>query len=523
MQGARFPWLRLSGCISLALAVGMSVTACKSLPPKAAVPPAQSVELDPSSFLARLTDQLLARVPGSEESAYLAVERNAEALAWRLAVIDTVEDTLDIQTYAWHGDAAGLLLADRVLRAADRGVRVRVLVDDIHLSGGDASLVGYDSHPNIEMRLFNPMGAREGGVSSAMDFLGHFKRLNTRMHNKAIVADGKVSIVGGRNIGDEYLGLRETKNFFDVDVLALGPISIDVASSFEYYWNSDLVYPAVSFSKPEFDDRDLLGEVREALAADLAAFSSRLPSFAVEEPDWSGRFEGLGPRVSYGEARVVADEPITGRDYSEYNVIASVDELTLNAEKEVLATTPFFVPEQVTVDGVRDLVGRGVRVAALTNSLATNSQTVAHTGFKPMRKPMLEAGCEIYELRPDAEELPDIVNTPPVVAEEVGLHAKFIVIDREQVYVGSLNLDPRSIYVNTELGLLIEDPILAEQLAAIFERNASGANSWKAFLDDKGDVDWVSNLGTLEWQPANGNWQRFEARMLGLLPIKKHL
>jgi putative cardiolipin synthase len=212
-----------------------------------------------------------------------------------------------------------------------------------------------------------------------------------------------------------------------------------------------------------------------------------------------------------------------GRDFSDDNVIASVDELTLNAEQEVLATVPFFVPDQATVDGVRDLVERGVRAAAFTNSLATNSQTVAHTGFKPMRKPLLQAGGEIYELRSDAVELQDIVNTPPVVAEEVGLHAKFIVVDRERVYVGSLNLDPRSIYVNTELGLLIEDPILAEQLAAIFERNASGANSWKAFLDEKGDVDWVSNLGTLEWQPAKGEWQRFQARMLGLLPIKKQL
>ena len=501
---------------------GVSLVACKSLPPKAKVPDSHAVDPASSSLIVRVTEELMARAPDPEASAHLVIERNAEALAWRLALIDSVEHSLDFQTYLFHGDVVGYLIADRILTAADRGVRVRVLLDDFHL-GNDAALVGYDSHPNIEIRIFNPWAHRKPGLAGNLEMLTHLKRLNTRMHNKSIVADNRMSIVGGRNVGDEYLGLREIGSYYDLDVLSAGPVAAEVARSFDLYWNSDPVYPASSFSRPGFEDRDLLAEVREDIAHALGRFEDELPEFARGEQDWSARFHGLVDRVSYGRAEVVYDKPVTGPDLPEVNVIESLDQLTLGAESEVLATTPFFVPEEELRVGVDGLTKRGVRVAAFTNSLASVDSYAAHTGYRPWRKRLLNAGAELYELRRDAVDLAPIVTTPPNEPRYVGLHAKFIVVDRKLAYIGSLNLDPRSIYLNTEMGPMIDDPVLAGQLAEIFDRNASGANSWKVLMDDKGDLDWESDLGVLEWQPARGDMQRFGAKVMGLLPIKKQL
>lgn len=507
--------------VPLALVLGC-LLGCKSMPPKAEVPNTFSDHAPSPTYLTRVTDRVLAAASDAEASAHLLIERNDEALAWRLAVIDRAEHSLTFQTFIFYGDKVGFLIADRLLKAADRGVTVRVLLDDFHMAD-DPGLVGYDSHPNLEIRIFNPWAHRKPGMSRSLEFITRLKRLNTRMHNKSIVADDRVSIVGGRNVGDPYLGMRESGNFFDLDVLSFGPVASEVSASFDLYWNSDPVYPAISYSKPSFEGRDLLGEVRADLAAGLAEMDSQLPEFARGEPDWSARFSSLPGSVSFGKARVVYDKPVTGPEIPEINVIESLDELTLNAETEVLATTPFFVPEKPLEDSVRRLTERGVRVAAFTNSLASVDTYAAHTGYKPWRKRLLEAGMELYELRRDAVDLVPIVTTSPTDAQSVGLHGKFIIVDRKLSYIGSLNLDPRSIYLNTEMGLIIEDPILSTRLAEIFDRSVSGANSWKVLLDEKGDLEWESDLGRLEWQPAKGSMQRFGAKTLGLLPIKKQL
>ena len=401
-------------------------------------------------------------------------------------------------------------------------MRVRVLLDDIHLSD-DAFVVGFDSHSNLEIRIFNPWAYRKAGISGSLEFITRLKRLNTRMHNKSIVADNRMSIVGGRNVGDEYLGLREIGNFYDLDVLSTGPISPEVASSFDLYWNSEPVYPASSLARDSFKNRDLLAEVREDLEAGLKQYEQATPDFARGERDWSGRFDALVDQVSYGKARVVYDKPVTGPNIPEINVIDSIDVLTLNAEKEVLGITPFFVPERTFDIHIKGLTDRGVRAAIFTNSLSSVDHYAAHSGYRPWRKRLLQAGLELWELRRDAVDLVPIGNTEPNQAEYVGLHAKIFVVDRKLAYVGSLNLDPRSIYLNTEMGLIIEDPILASQLAEIFDRNASGANGWRVLMDEKGDLEWESDLGTLEWQPAQGSMQRLGAKVLGWLPIKKQL
>ena len=512
---------RLAICVVLVL-VSLGQASCKSLPPKTQAPDTFSSNAPASTFLEDVSRKVMAASPDKEASAHLLIERNAEALAWRLALIDSAEHSLTFQTFIFHGDAAGYVISDRLLQAADRGVRVRVLLDDFH-GGDDAFLVGFDDHPNLEIRVFNPWAYRSGGVWAGLEYVTRLKRLNSRMHNKSIVADNRVSIVGGRNVGDEYMGLRETGNFYDMDVLSLGPIAPEVASSFDLYWNSEPVYPARSFYKSGFENRDLLAEVREDLVEGLREFGASLPIFVRGEADWNERFEALVDQVSFGKARVVYDKPVTGPDLPDINVIDSIDVLTLNAEKEVLAITPFFVPEKPFDIHVKGLVERGVRTALFTNSLSSVDHYAAHTGYRPWRKRLLEVGLELWELRRDAVDLVPIVTTEPNAAEYVGLHAKIFIVDRKLAYVGSLNLDPRSIYLNTEMGLIIEDPILAGQLAEIFDRNASGANGWRVLMDEKGDLEWESDLGVLDWQPAQGSMQRFGAKVMGWLPIKKQL
>lgn len=507
---------------TIPLLILLVFASCRSLPPKIEAPESLASDAPGLTFLEEISLKVLAEAPSPEVSAHQLLERNDEALAWRLALIDSAEHSLDFQTFIFHGDAAGYAISDRLLRAADRGVRVRVLLDDFH-GGDDAFLVGFDRHPNMEIRIFNPWAYRSSGIWGGLEYLTRLEKLNSRMHNKSLIADNAVSIVGGRNVGDEYLGLREIGNFYDMDVLSLGPIAPEVASSFDLYWNSEPVYPARSFAKDSFKNRDLLAEVREDLAEGLREFDKSLPEFARGGPGWEGRFGALAEGVSFGRARVVYDKPVTGSDIPDINVIDSIDMLTLNAEEEVLAITPFFVPEKPFDELIKGLTERGVRAAVFTNSLSSVDHYAAHSGYRPWRKRLLKAGLELWELRRDAVDLVPIVTTEPNDAEYVGLHAKIFVIDRKLAYVGSLNLDPRSIYLNTEMGLIIEDPVLATKLAEIFDRNASGANGWQVLMDEKGDLEWKSDLGVLEWQPAQGSMQRLGAKVLGWLPIKKQL
>jgi len=505
------------------LLLGLSVLSCSSLPPEAEAPASYAVSPDAPSLLATLSQKILDLAPFDGTSAFLAIDHNAEALAWRLALIDSAERSIDIQTFIWDDDAAGFLIADRVLRAADRGVRVRILIDDYHLANTDAFLVGWDRHPQIEFRLFNPLSARAGGIQRSVDMVTHMKRLNTRMHNKSFSVDGRFAIVGGRNIGDEYMGLKASYNFLDLDVLCTGPVVDGVEAAFDLYWNSDPVYPVSSLDRKKFEGKDLLATDRVMLTEELERLRDLTPGFAAGERDWGPRFEALEDQMSFGTGRVVYDEPSLGPELPEVNIVARVDELAMAAEREVLAAAPYFVPDQLMIDAVVEMTGKGVRVVAFTNSLGSNNQVAAHTGYAPWRNRLLEAGCELYELRADATDLSEVVDTPPAAAQGVGLHAKFMVVDRRRVYVGSMNLDPRSFYLNTEMGLLIDDPVLAGQLGALYDRDISGGNSWQVRLTDDGELRWVSDAGTLDRQPAKGTWQRMQSSLVGLLPIKKQL
>ena len=494
---------------------------CQSLPKPETKTVSYAHDPLPERKLAVIAADLLNGTP-SGTSGFLSLLRNDEAMRWRLLLADLAEETLDMQYFIWKGDLAGDLLMDRVLRAADRGVRVRLLVDDIHLLGEDRGVAGLSQHPQIEVRLFNPSRGRSGSsVLYGIEFLGNIKELNHRMHNKLIVADNRFSIVGGRNIGNEYFGLNPKQNFIDFDVLALGPIAQEVSASFDLFWNNKWSYPGEALQQ-NFKGQDLLSEVREVVRQHLAENKESLVAFQQQPQDWNAYLEKLSRDIIFGKARVTYDHPLVGEDILPEQLAQTLDVLTIDAEKEILVSTPYFIPDDVFYQHAPELLSKGVRIVILTNSLGSTNHPIVHSGYKKHRQRVIDMGVALYEMRHDAPVREDF-DTPPVESQAFGLHAKVVVIDRKTTFVSTLNWDPRSIYLNTELGLIIDSPALAEAVAADIEGALQPENSWRVKLDDKGRLIWVSGETVIRKEPARTFGQRFQSGFFGLFDLDDQL
>jgi len=489
------------------------LTACATLPTDYPPPP-HSVSLapDPSTQLGGLAAGF-AGDHGEGVSGYAVVDRNGDGLRWRLAMADSAERSLDMLYYLWYGDSGGLLLLEHVIQAAERGVRVRIVVDDALFIKGKKGLADLDAHPNIEIRIFNPWASK--GVGRAFETAGRMKKLNHRMHNKLLIADGVMTILGGRNIGDHYFGLNHRYNFHDLDVIAIGGEAAEASEIFDHFWNSEQVLPASAFVEdPSWDEinatrTEELGRLDET--GDLA-------DFPFESRDWGDELTALMDRMSPGNStveydRLAPDGPTPTRDG-----VVRLAEVVEQARSEVLIVNAYIIPGERMMQILRDATERGVRVRMLTNSLASNDVPAVTAKYKKYRKPLLEAGVELYEFRAHPEIQPGIIDTAPVVAKFAGLHTKTAVIDRETVYVGSLNLDPRSIKINTEMGMIITSRGLAEEMAKIAERDMGPSNSWRLGLDDKGELFWESSEGVVTRQPAQNGWQRFQMWLFGIVP-----
>ena len=293
--------------------IAVVLLACTTLPEPEIKFTTLAYEPHPERRLAVATRNILkGEDPGV--SGFLMLLRNDEALRWRLLLADLAEETLDIQVFLWKGDASSDLLLDRVIKAADRGVRVRILVDDVHLIGEDRAVAALSQHPQIEVRLFNPSKGRSGSrILYGIEFLGNVKQLNQRMHNKLMVADNRFTIVGGRNIGNEYFGLNPEHNFVDFDVLALGPIAPEVSASFDLFWNSREAYPGEALLQ-NFKGQDLLTELREEIQLKLVENEALLVEFQTPNQDWNDYLQDMARNIVTGTAKVIYDEPLVGED-----------------------------------------------------------------------------------------------------------------------------------------------------------------------------------------------------------------
>ncbi len=485
----------------------------------------------PADAATPLGDALAAPVaarPG--ESGFRLLADGAAALQMRIALARAATRTLDMQYYIATEDTTGKLLLGAALYAADRGVRVRMLVDDLNFRDIDRVMAALNTHPNIEIRVFNPFGASQRDVMQRTAiFFTRIDRFTRRMHNKAMIADNQVAIVGGRNLGDEYFSASPTLQFRDLDVLAAGPVTHDISASFDAYWASGSSYPLRVLNHQTFDPKELdamRDELRAHWRENAEPYNAK-PLNATPLAQQIARGE-LG--LVWAPAEFEADAPDKVAQPTDDYVsppMRRLAELIRAAQHEFLAFSPYFVPHDAGVKILGDTTARGVRVAILTNSLAATDAVAVQAGYGPYRVPLLRHGVELYEYKARPGR-PRLLGS----RSRASLHAKAYVIDREILVIGSMNLDPRSTHLNTELALVIHSPALAQQVATIFARATQPDESYRvqlAALSGPGasELTWIGTdegvLRTYHVDPYAGLLRNVLTGVFMLLPVDDQL
>lgn len=499
-------------CLWLLPALLVITAGCASLepvdlPPEHTAPPAHS----------QLWDSLDIDADGSW---HVLLNDGPTALDWRLRAIDSASDSIEFQTFLWFFDQTGAAVLDHVLRAADRGVHIRILVDDTFLVHEDELLLAIADHPQIEYRVFNPFKRRSGGVATRQLLnLGEFRRLDHRMHNKSMVVDNQVAIVGGRNIADEYFGLDEEANFRDLELLLGGSVVGEISAAFDRYWNDRWSVPIDNISHAQ-PSAKTLSEARDESVVSLYVHEEE----SVEE--LIQKWRELIERADRGAALLFADDPPEGnpknREEAPVRVANELIRMFDEAESEIVIVSAYLIPTPHLEGAIERALKRGVRVRILTNSIGSNNHLTAHSAYRNHIKGLLEDGAELHEVKIDAEDRARYMLTP-VGQKQLALHAKALVIDDDRVFVGSANLDPRSLRINTEMGFVIESEAFNRSVRAAIEGDLSTANAWQLELQEDGRVFWVGDDRTLESQPAESFMQRIEDWFFSHLPIEGEL
>lgn len=442
-----------------------------------------------------------------------------DAFGTRLGLMSAAEYSIDAQYFLMKPDNAGLVFAGKLLEAADRGVRVRLLLDDIFTSVEDEDLAMLDDHPNIEVRIFNPISRR--GLY-AFNYIGNFTLANRRMHNKSFTVDNQVAVVGGRNIADEYFQLETTGEFLDFDMLTVGPIVKEVSAEFDTYWNHKLAVPMAALFNE--DDQQKLEARRQQVAREMAEAGESIYADSISTPVLKELYaQEIEPFIA--DAQLLTDKPDKLlEDVSEEQqiIVNAMRQALLEADSEIYIFTPYLIPRDKGMDLIRQLRARGIRVVIVTNSLATNNHTSVFSSYKTYRKGMLKAGVELWEARADAAKIVNEDGTTELA--HLTLHAKGMLIDRKRVFVGSLNLDPRSIDINTEMGLLIDSPEMAEYLTDNADQNIP-AVAYRLQLGDNNKITWHATIDGKELvetrEPQTSAWRRFTAWFMKIAPEKQ--
>jgi len=454
------------------------------------------------------------------KSGLYLLQNAQDAFAARVMLAQTARRTLDVQYYIWRNDLSGTLLLEALHAAAERGVRVRLLLDDNGVAGLDRELAALDAHPRIEVRLFNPFVVRN---PKWLGYLTDFARANRRMHNKSFTADNQATILGGRNVGDEYFGAAEGMLFADLDVLAVGPVVSAVSSDFDRYWASGSSYP-VSQILPRVDSDGL---AQLAAKASQVTHDPQAAAYmnAIRRMDFIRALEDGKLDFEWAEARLVSDDPRKGLGKAKAKGLLTYQlEAIIGAPKEDVAlVSSYFVPTAAGVDAFVEMAARGVTVRILTNSLDATDVAVVHAGYAKWRKDLLEAGITLYEMRRLSPETGHSKSAGSFSSSASSLHAKTFAVDGEQVFIGSFNFDPRSANLNTESGLVIDSPRFARQIAAAFDE-AIPANAYEVRLDKDGKLYWLERRDGIQirhdTEPGSGFLKRSSVLLLSLLPIE---
>ena len=507
----------------LLLAALLLLNACRSLPDLSLREPSVHIPVRSAPQLESLL-RLPKRAPAPPNAYLYILDHPHDAFTARAALIQHARIALDVQYYIWRNDISGNLLLQYLYQAAERGVRVRLLLDDNNTHGNDAVLAALDAHPNIQVRLFNPFLYRKWRF---IGYLSDFPRLNRRMHNKSLTADNRAAVIGGRNIGDEYFHGSDEQAFADLDVLAAGEIVGQISADFDRYWQSDSAYPLHQI-------------VRTAPATD---FPPATPTAAQQRYLAQNARMPLAQALAKGtvsllpaQARLVSDDPAKALDRrARTDIVAELHRALGAPTQNMYLVSPYFVPTAKGTQLLSDFARQGVGITVFTNSLRATDVAAVHSGYARYREPLLQAGVKLYEFKPNPT--PVVPVSPPsknkkrplrdrglTGSSATSLHAKTFIIDKKRVFVGSLNLDPRSAKLNTEMGLVIHNRQLAQTMYRRLH-DETEQTAYRVALNRQGHLVWhdPQNGNTHTQEPEASFWRRWLVRVLSVLPIERLL
>jgi len=523
------------------ISVIILLSACAQLPTKFKADPSYTLTDTENTTLGKRAKKELGE--NTNNSSMYLIGDGVDAFVARVALLKLAEKTIDVQYYIWHSDLIGKLLFNEMLAAADRGVRVRIMLDDMPVDGvTEEILYALDQHENIQVRLFNPFASRGFRYS---DYLISPVRINRRMHNKSFTVDNQHTIIGGRNIGNEYFSAHEASNFRDIDVLAIGPIVKDIGKQFDQYWNSKVVYPVTAFDHNSATATNLEFTKNELNAFVLSKEGSKYHLDIQDSDMYKSIREGSLSKnqsslIFKGEVLVVYDDPNKGLGKTEDEITflkSLVKPYVDNIDKTFEIISPYFVPGEEGVKYLTDLVKKGVKVRVVTNSLSSTDGLMAQSGYSRRRYDMLQGGVELLELKTD---LKTKVSKSLRRGEKAksGLHAKTYIFDREQVFIGSFNFDQRSANINSEVGVIYDVPEMAAVIAkSVFDKSINDTTYRvkiaKQDIDagdieiDKGEIYWLEIKDGKEIlhasEPETGFWRRFGQGLFSIMPIESQL
>jgi putative cardiolipin synthase len=520
------PHYRVRIRFGIVLLAAIALGACAGRPPGADFPKHESV-----AFAQPEETTLGSRFAGAAhqhpgDSAFRVISVGADGFRARAQLIDAAQRTLDLQYYIFRGDETGRMLTDHLLRAADRGVRIRVLVDDGDTVAGDEQILRLTQHGSVELRIYNP-GKYRGHVRFVrrLEFVLNKGRLDYRMHNKLLVADNAVALIGGRNIGNQYFQIDPESQFADDDVFAAGPIVPQLSRTFDEFWNSAWAIPAEALGRPHRSPE----HKAKPGGIDYAAL------IANGEPI-GGIMSGKLP-LSWAPAQLVYDSPgkkqvLSGKVPGAL-IVPEVEKSIRAVQSEMLLITPYLVPSEDELQALKELRQRDVRVRILSNSLESCPEISAQSGYDKNRVPLLESGVELYEVRALLGSTRGSGQSAKISRHgNYALHGKMYVFDRKRVLIGSMNFDQRSQHINTEIGVIIGSAEVAQQTALRFENMVKPENCYALALSPAGAVGksrltWSTEESNrkveYDREPARSGWQRLQAKLLALLPLDPEL
>ena len=507
---------RTGAVAAFALAIVASY-GCTSLPPLEPRNPTVALAGTGTTTMGQAIAPLAAAHPGRSGVVPLADGR--DAFAARVLLARGAERSLDVQYYIWRNDLTGVLTLDALRSAAARGVRVRLLLDDNNTAGFDPALLALDREPNVEVRLFNPFALRRW---RSLGYLTDFSRLNRRMHNKSFTADNQVTIIGGRNIGDEYFGAAGDMLFVDLDVLAVGPVVPQVSRDFDRYWNSASAYPVDMIA--DSAGADPAGTLERRAAAMRERPEAQRYLDAVRTSPFAKQLAQGRLPLEWNVTRLVSDDPakVLGTAHPDARMAVHLRTLLGEPKQQLDLVSPYFVPSKEATQVFKDLAQAGTRVRILTNSLEATDVAAVHAGYAKWRRELLAAGVSLFELRRSwGPELPE-KGQRRFGSSAASLHAKTMGVDGRSIFIGSFNMDRRSIDLNTEMGLVIDSAVLAGQLDHTLDETMPN-RSYEVRLDKDGTLYWLEHgkRGVLrhDVEPGTTVWKRLAVGALSLLPI----